>query len=80
MTRSDQLVGVLHLLDRFLAPLLGERLVAPIVEQPVMQPVLVDRRQFVPQRLIEKSMTPGSPFMIVLLKWGSAPHDVWLWL
>src|SRR5580704_10152241 len=50
----DQLVGVLHLLDRFLAPLLGERLVAPIVEQPVMQPVLVDCRQFVPQRLIEE--------------------------
>ena len=52
--RSIELVGVLHLLDRFLAPLLGERLVAPIVEQPVMQPVLVDGRQFVPQALVEK--------------------------
>ena len=30
-----------------------ERLVTPIVEQPVMQPVLVDRGQFVPQAAIE---------------------------
>ena len=49
----DQLVGVLHLLDQFLAPLLGEIFVAPIVQQPVMQPVLVDRGEFVPKRLVE---------------------------
>ncbi len=29
--------------------MLGERLVAPIVEKPVMQPVLIDRRQLVAQ-------------------------------
>lgn len=29
-------VGVLHLLDRFLAPFLGEFLIAPIVEHAVM--------------------------------------------
>jgi hypothetical protein len=49
----DQLVGVLHLLDRFLAPLLGEILVAPIIEQPVMQPVLVDGRELVAERLVQ---------------------------
>src|ERR1043165_7161275 len=49
----DELVGVLHLLDRFLAPLLGEVLVAPVVEQPVMQPVLIDRGQLAAQALVE---------------------------
>ena len=47
------LVGMLHLLDGFLAPLLGERLVAPIIEQAIMQPVLIDRRQLVTQRVVE---------------------------
>ena len=50
----DELIGVLHLLDGFLAPLFGERFVAPIVEQAIMQPILIDRGQFVPQRLVEK--------------------------
>ena len=49
----DDLVGVLHLLDRLLAPILGEVAVAPVVQQPVMQPVLVDGRQFVPQAAVE---------------------------
>src|ERR1700735_4776995 len=49
----DQLVGVFHFLDGFLAPLLGEILVAPVAEQPIMQPVLVDGRQFMPERLVE---------------------------
>src|ERR1700722_10245305 len=49
----DELVGMFHLFDGFLAPLLGERLVAPVAEQPVMQPVLIDRRQLVPKRLVE---------------------------
>jgi len=48
----DQLVSVLHFFDRFLSPLLGQILVTPIVEQPVVQPILVDRGQFMPQRLI----------------------------
>src|SRR5262252_3717564 len=49
----DQLVGMLHLFDGFLAPLFGEGLVAPIVEQAVMQPILIDGRQFMPQPLVE---------------------------
>ena len=49
----DELVGVLHLLDQFLAPFLGQGLVAPVVEQPVMQPILVDRGELVPQASIE---------------------------
>src|SRR5262249_34000730 len=50
----DQFVGVFHFLNRFLAPLLCQILVTPIVEQSVMEPVLIDRGQFVPQRSIEK--------------------------
>jgi len=50
----DQFVGVLHFLDRFLAPFPGEILQAPIVEQPVVQPVLVDRSQFVAERLVQE--------------------------
>ena len=49
----DQLVGVVHLLDGLLALLLGELAVAPILEQTVVQPVLVDRSQFQEQRLVK---------------------------
>jgi len=49
----NQLVGVLHLLDGFRAPFLGEVLDAPVVQQAVMQPVLVDRGQFVAERLVQ---------------------------
>ena len=49
----DDLVGVLHLLDRFLAPFLRQVAVAPIVQEPVMQPVLVDGRQLMPQAAVE---------------------------
>ena len=49
----DELVGVLHLLDRFLALLLGEPREAPIVEQAVMQPILIDGGELVRQRLVE---------------------------
>jgi hypothetical protein len=44
---------VFHFLDRFLAPLLGQILVAPIVEQAVMQPILIYRRELVAQRFVE---------------------------
>jgi hypothetical protein len=50
----DELVGVFHFLDRFLAPLLCQVLVAPVFEQPIVEPLLVDRGQFVPKRLVEK--------------------------
>ena len=48
-----ELVGVLHLLDTLLAPDLGHLEQAPIIEDPVVQPVLVDRRQLVAQPLVE---------------------------
>jgi hypothetical protein len=41
-----ELVRVVHLLDRFLAPLFREIFVAPVVEHPVVQPILVDCGQF----------------------------------
>ena len=49
----DQLVGVMHFLDRFRLPFLGEIAKTPIVEQPVMQPVLIDGGQFVAQPLVQ---------------------------
>src|SRR4029453_3367906 len=49
-----QSVRVLHLVDGFGALELGELVDAPIVEKPIVQPVLVGRRQLVLQRLIEK--------------------------
>jgi hypothetical protein len=61
----DQLVGVFHLLDRFLPPLLRQVLVTPVFEQPVMEPVLIDRGQFVPQCFIEKL----DDFSVTLHKW-----------
>ena len=44
---------MLHLFNGFLAPCLGERLLAPNVEQTVMQPVLVHRGELVAQRFVE---------------------------
>src|SRR3954452_5349228 len=49
----DDLVGVLHFLDGFLAPIFAERLVAPVLEQPIMQPILVDRGHLMPQAAVE---------------------------
>src|SRR5262249_9254111 len=49
----DDIVGVLHLLDRFLAPFLRQVPVTPIVQGPVMQPVLVDGGKLVPQTAVE---------------------------
>ena len=70
-----QLVGVMHLLDRFLPLLLGELGVAPIVEQPVMQPVLIDGGELAGQRLIEilddpwialHSLSSSRPFALIM--------------
>jgi hypothetical protein len=44
----------MHLLDRLLALLGGKLGIAPVVEQAVMQPVLVDRRHLVAQRPVEQ--------------------------
>jgi hypothetical protein len=46
-------VGVLHLVDRFVSLVLGELVEPPVVEHPIVQPVLVDRGQFVGERLVE---------------------------
>src|SRR5687767_1581448 len=43
----------MHLLDRFLALLLGEPGEAPIVEHAVVQPVLVDGAELVLEGLVE---------------------------
>jgi hypothetical protein len=48
-----ELVGVLHLFDGFLAPGLGHLQQAPIVEYPVMQPVLVDGGKFAAEAPVE---------------------------
>src|SRR3546814_9334273 len=49
-----QLVGMLHLVDRFLAFKMCEPGDAPIVEHAIMQPILVDRGQLVLERLVEE--------------------------
>src|SRR4029078_9964796 len=49
-----QLVGMLHLVDRLMPLELGELGDAPIVEHPVMQPILVDRGQLVLERFVEE--------------------------
>jgi hypothetical protein len=48
-----QAIGMLHLVDRLLPFELGEPGNAPICEQPIVKPILIDRRQLVPQRLVE---------------------------
>ena len=57
-------VGVLHLLDRFFAPDLGHVREAPIGQQPVMQPILVDGSELVTQSLVK-----------ILDDFGVALHD-----
>jgi hypothetical protein len=44
---------MLHFVDRFMAFIFGETCHAPVVEQAVVQPVLVDGRQLVAKRDIE---------------------------
>ena len=42
----DQLVRVVHFLDRFSPLLLGEKRIAPILKKAIMDPVLIDRTEF----------------------------------
>jgi hypothetical protein len=49
----SELVSMLHFFDRFLSSVPGERLVAPIVEETVMQPALIDRRQLAAKTPVE---------------------------
>ena len=48
-----ELVRMLHLLDQFLALLLGEPREAPVIQEAVVQPVLANRRQLVFQGLVQ---------------------------
>src|SRR5690606_27307251 len=48
-----QLVGVLHLVDRFLVLVLGEIFEAPVLQHLGVQEVLVDRGELVVERLVE---------------------------
>ncbi len=50
---GDELVGVVHFLDRFGALLLGEQRVSPIFEKAVMQPVLVYGTEFEIERFVK---------------------------
>jgi hypothetical protein len=50
----DQLVGVLHLVDRLVVLVLGEFLQAPVLQHLGVQEVLVDRGQLVVERLVEE--------------------------
>ena len=50
---GDDLVGVVHFLDRFRAFLLGELLVAPVLKKAVVKPVLVDGAEFQKQSLVK---------------------------
>ena len=58
----DELVGVVHFLDRLGAFLLGQLRIAPVVEKPVVQPVLVDRSEFEKQRLVKPLDDPFFAF------------------
>ena len=48
-----QLIRMFHLFNRILTPFLGELFVAPIVENAIMQPILIDGRQFASETAIE---------------------------
>ena len=50
---GDQLIRMVHLLDAFLAAFLGHMAEAPVLLQPVVQPILADCRQFMAQGLVE---------------------------
>src|SRR3546814_17481701 len=47
------MIGVLHLVDGFLVLVLAEFTETPVLQHAVMQKVLVDRRELVPQDLVE---------------------------
>ena len=49
----DQLVGVMHLFDRFGALLVGELREAPVVQEPVMHPILVDGTELEKEGLVK---------------------------
>src|SRR5262249_49916551 len=50
----DQLVGVLHLADRFLTELVPQPLVAPVLAHPAVDEVLVDRGQLGRENVVQE--------------------------
>ena len=50
---GNELVGVMHLFDGFGTLFLGKLGIAPIFEQPIVDPVLVDRTKFEEQSLVK---------------------------
>ena len=50
---GDESVRVPHLLDQLLPPSVGELPVAPVVENPIVEPVLVDGGEFTAEGLVE---------------------------
>src|SRR5690606_23925657 len=57
-----QLVGMLHLVDRLVVLVLGEFLQPPVLQHPGVQEVLVDRNEFVVERLVQVLDDPGVAF------------------
>src|SRR5512141_1082559 len=47
-------VGMLHFVDRLVPLIFSELLDAPIVEHPVVQPILIDRGQLFLERLVQQ--------------------------
>src|SRR5579863_214487 len=74
----DEIVCMLHLFNRFFAPRLGQHLVAPVVEQTVMQPVLVHRGELVAQRVIEVFDDFFFALHALLLFAGDTPVGAWI--
>ena len=50
----DQVVGVLHLVDRLVVEVLPQALVSPVLEHAAVEEVLVDRRELGRQDLVEQ--------------------------
>src|SRR5690606_26741374 len=66
-----QLVRMLHLVDRLVVLVLGEFLQPPVLQHLGVQEVLVDRDQFVVQRLVEVLDDLGVALHgLRLLRWG----------
>ena len=55
----DQLVGVLHLVDRLVHLVVAELVEPPVLQHPRMQEVLVDRREFVLEDLVQMRNDSG---------------------
>jgi hypothetical protein len=70
---------MLHLVNRFMPFKMCQTRYAPIVEHAVMQPILIDRSQFIFERLVQKfydfCITPHCHFLSVLCAYINAILD-----